>query len=472
MKVEVRTPRGEGPREAKARAPEDGFADRLARARGHGVRRDGAPPAPRSSAPGEDDRWAERVPGELAGVADAPREVRRASAWRASAEVAADRSGDVAAARGDAAKAAGDGPGPEEAPLDAGGSRARKVDGQAGRAGGEAEASGGSGGADAGRPAPAEARPTARLAHGEPPEAGGDGEHPVEQPRARAGDEPRASGADRHGGPPARGQGGHAGAGHGERAGGGDGDRTGGGDGGPAARGHGDLAGRGDGDRTGGGDGDPKGAGYGDFPGRGDGDRAGGGDGDRAAGTHGDRPGGGHDESRPLSPSGAGPASTLLEQASSSPETPAGVPAGAAVPRDDAAMAPGAPPAQEPPAAGASRSAPDAATHDLGPIRWTLLRQAARGGHARVEVDHPTLGGVALELTLQDGALEVDVRAPSAVAAAALRREAQPLREALRLRGTRLSSWRVELAESAPSPRPPQPPLPRPDDGRRLLTEA
>jgi len=113
---------------------------------------------------------------------------------------------------------------------------------------------------------------------------------------------------------------------------------------------------------------------------------------------------------------------------------------------------------------------PEDEAHPAG--KWSLLRAAGGESRARATVNHPTLGALQLDFTLEEGAVDVRVLAPSLVAAIQLERDVDAIRALLREHGHRLSDLRVQVAgfddREATGTHPIQPR--RPGDGRLSLT--
>jgi len=79
-------------------------------------------------------------------------------------------------------------------------------------------------------------------------------------------------------------------------------------------------------------------------------------------------------------------------------------------------------------------------------VKWSLLRAAGSESRARATVDHPTLGSLQLDFTLEEGSVDVRVLAPSLVAAIRLERDVDAIRSLLREHGHRLSELEVRVA--------------------------
>ncbi len=126
----------------------------------------------------------------------------------------------------------------------------------------------------------------------------------------------------------------------------------------------------------------------------------------------------------------------------------ASTPAGHA-PLADAAttqVAPTAPADRPAPLTSPSPAAPPPQEHELPEgAKWRLVRDAAGQEHARVTVEHPTLGTLQLDLHMAEAGVDVHLVAPSLVSALRLERDEDRIRALLEERGARLAALRVNV---------------------------
>jgi len=106
------------------------------------------------------------------------------------------------------------------------------------------------------------------------------------------------------------------------------------------------------------------------------------------------------------------------------------------------APAPGPAPTGAPPGASPPAALPVAALRDGGTIHVVADGPATQA--ARVDVRHPVLGAVQIDLRLEKGSLEVRVVAATAAMAASLKASESTLRESVALAGVELRSLRVD----------------------------
>ena len=98
-------------------------------------------------------------------------------------------------------------------------------------------------------------------------------------------------------------------------------------------------------------------------------------------------------------------------------------------------------------------------------VRWSVYQAASGQTHAKVELEHPTLGTIRLELALTEDGVDVAL-APSLASAIRLERDEGRIRALLRERSAKLANLSVGLAPETPRQTKS---TPRPHDGRLSL---
>jgi hypothetical protein len=142
-----------------------------------------------------------------------------------------------------------------------------------------------------------------------------------------------------------------------------------------------------------------------------------------------------------------------------------------AVPTARGARLEGAP---TPVPAPAEAPTPGAARPDEPEVGWRLFRKGELQ-QAEVRIQHPTLGPMTLEMTMENGDVDLHVLTRSLLGALSLRREEGDLRDLLKKRGARLTRFEVEARDDDERPAPrtrPEPRAPHHPYRRGFLTTA